>query len=438
MDRQIQLFWQQVRPYCTWEVAFTICMVFVNLGNYLLNLVLGRLVGPEVFSEVGVIATMVLIMSFVAIAIQLTAARLSAQKGVEEGHVKAMEGYRKFRAQVGWLGALVSIFLLTGVGFFGDLLGMSSYWSLALVFASIPLHWMISAERGMEQGREKFDRLSYSYLLEMVSRVALTLAIVFGVSTTSIIHVPLAVALGFIGSFILVFLVSVRDVRLRFRSVAMREWDPALYLSLGTILLYEGAQVLINNMDVLQAKQYFLPHLAGQYAALALIGRVVYFGTWMIVMVLFPKVINKVKNGEDPKPVLMMSMSFVLTIGLAIIGASVWQGDWIVQVLFGPDYISIANLLPLYATSTLIFALANVLVYFFMSIDKYLPVLLSILAGAIQFVGIAFLHTDLEALVWVQIMAMSSFFGALVIYYIYFNLKSIQNEIGYSFSLSSK
>jgi len=54
-------------------------MLIVNAGNYALNLVLGRLLGPVAFAEVSVIATIVLMLSFVAIGLQLTSAKFVAE-----------------------------------------------------------------------------------------------------------------------------------------------------------------------------------------------------------------------------------------------------------------------------------------------------------------------------------------------------------------------
>ena len=59
-------------------------ILIVNAGNYVINLVLGRVLGPEDFAEAGVIATGVLVLSFIALGFQMTAAKFTALYAVED------------------------------------------------------------------------------------------------------------------------------------------------------------------------------------------------------------------------------------------------------------------------------------------------------------------------------------------------------------------
>ena len=67
---------------------------------------------------------------------------------------------------------------------------------------------------------------------------------------------------------------------------------------------YELVQIVCNNSDILMVKHYFDSYDAGLYSSLALIGRIVYFVTWMFVMLLLPAVIELRKEDQDPVPVL--------------------------------------------------------------------------------------------------------------------------------------
>ncbi len=53
------------------------------------------------------------------------------------------------------------------------------------------------------------------------------------------------------------------------------------------IVFFVG-QVIISNIDILMVKHFFPPDLAGLYAAIALVGRLLYFGAWSIVSAMFP------------------------------------------------------------------------------------------------------------------------------------------------------
>ena len=48
------------------EQLFMLSVLIVNGGNYLYNLILGRILGPEQFADAAVLITFLLVLSFVA------------------------------------------------------------------------------------------------------------------------------------------------------------------------------------------------------------------------------------------------------------------------------------------------------------------------------------------------------------------------------------
>ena len=49
----------------------------VNGGNYLYNLLLGRMLGPEQFADAAILITLLLVLSFLAMTFQLVAAKFA-------------------------------------------------------------------------------------------------------------------------------------------------------------------------------------------------------------------------------------------------------------------------------------------------------------------------------------------------------------------------
>ena len=59
------------------EQLFMISVLAVNGGNYLYNLILGRVLGPAQFADAAVLITFLLVLSFVAMTFQLVTAKFS-------------------------------------------------------------------------------------------------------------------------------------------------------------------------------------------------------------------------------------------------------------------------------------------------------------------------------------------------------------------------
>ena len=57
------------------EQLFMVTILLVNGGNYLYNLILGRMLGPEAFSDAAILITLLLILSFVGMTFQIITAK---------------------------------------------------------------------------------------------------------------------------------------------------------------------------------------------------------------------------------------------------------------------------------------------------------------------------------------------------------------------------
>ena len=169
---------------------------------------------------------------------------------------------------------------------------------------------------------------------------------------------------------------------------------------------YELTQIIINNSDILLVKHYFESYEAGLYASLALIGRIVYFIAWMFVMLLLPTVIQLQKEGKSTAPILFKYVGYIATIALIIVLTCAIIPETMINVLFGKSYLSMAPLLWKYAVATGMFAVSNIFAYYYLSLDKYIPVIISGVFGMLQMVLVIFFHENLQQVVHMQIIAM--------------------------------
>lgn len=126
-------------------------------------------------------------------------------------------------------------------------------------------------------------------------------------------------------------------------------------------------QVLINNSDILVVKHFFPAAEAGHYAALALIGRVVFFATISVVAAMFPVVAQRHQRGEPHRHLLWAALGIVAAASSAVIAATWAEPELMVRLLFGAAYLPVAPLLWLYAIATMPYALANVVINYRLS-----------------------------------------------------------------------
>ncbi|MEZ4729875.1 MAG: hypothetical protein R3E79_22315 [Caldilineaceae bacterium] len=164
---------------------------------------------------------------------------------------------------------------------------------------------------------------------------------------------------------------------------------------------------MINNSDVLIIKRYFDSVAAGHYAALALIGRIVFFGTWSVVITMFPLVAQKEQRCEAHRYLLWLGLGMVFGVSALIVAATALLPEIIIRILFGADYLAVAPLLWLYAVATALFALANVLINYHLALGKRTGALFALGAGVLQVITLLFFHATLFQVILIQIVLMA-------------------------------
>ena len=398
------------KPVITEEQLFMLSVLTVNGGNYLYNLLLGRILGPEQFSDAAILITMLLVLSFVAMTFQLAAAKFTVtlSETIFGAFVKKIY---KNAIMVGiFFGAMVVVFAKD----LQEIFHTSSSVMFTIFGIGVPLYFLMSVNRGFFQGKKQFKLLSVTYQAEMFTRLGLTLILVLLFHSQS----SVVIAVGVLVSLIVgLFPLNYEKKQFTSKVVFPKKELTQVKKFFVITAFYELSQIIINNSDILLVKHYFEAYDAGLYASLALIGRIVYFVAWMFVMLLLPTVVQLKKEGKDTTKVLMKYVSYIAIIATTIILACAMFPTIIVQMLFGNDYVQIAPLLWKYAFATGVFAVANIFAYYFLSLDKYVPVLVSAIFGALQVLLVVFYHTSLEQVVHVQMIAMTFLLFTQVIFF---------------------
>ncbi len=399
-----------------------LAMLMVNAGNYLINLGLGRFLGPAAFSEASIIATIVLIMSFIAVGIQLTVAKFTAVESEDKSRASLITWFQKGVYKVSIVFSLIFIIL---VPVFQKFLQFESSFSLYIIAIGFPLFFSLSIKRGWLQGTDQFLSLAFSYLLEMLLRMVFTIVLLMIVLKVFNYYSSEAVATGFLISFFATFLFRSEKSDL---SISKLKKSKVLNF-VAVIGIYELSQIIINNSDVIMAKHFFTAEEAGLYAAIALIGRVVYFGTWTIVTLLFPKVIQQERDGLPHHKLFWSALGLVVIISFCIVLVSYLAPELIISVLFGAEYLVLSEMLWLYALSTSLFACANVFAYYHLSLNNYLPVLFSLLAGFGQVILIAQFHQSLFQVILIQLCLMTTLLVVMTTYHLFINQSKLNKGL---------
>ena len=382
------------------EQIFMLSILLVNGGNYIYNLLLGRILGPTEFADAAILITFLLVLSFVGMTFQIVTAKY-AVLFKDEKLATFLRLITKYASFFGILFGAVIFFFHKELQQIFHTQTSSMFWIFAL---GLPLYFLMSVNRGLYQGKDVLNKLSLTYQSEMISRLIITIAVVLLIPA---IPSSIAIAIGIVISFVFgLFPFQKSIVKSTIVITEKLVETKSIIIFFGLTAFYELTQIIINNSDIILVKHYFDNEQAGLYASLALIGRVVYFVSWMFVMLLLPKVIQLKKDGKNTLPILLKYVGYIVILSTLIVTFTWLFPEFVVRLMFGEQYISISPLLWKYALATSIFAIANIFAYYFLSIGKYIPVIVSAFLGLTQIGLIMLYHNSLEQVVLMQVLTM--------------------------------
>ncbi|MFK7060711.1 sugar isomerase [Flavobacterium oreochromis] len=398
---------------------FMFVMLIVNLGNYFYNLVLGRILGPQIFADTAILITLLLVLSFIGMTFQIATTKFTVT--LQEGDRDALIVF--FNKIAIFLGIIIGLSFFLFSKNLQELFQTETALMFVIFGFAIPFYFLMSVKRGIEQGKSYFYNLSKSYLYEMLSRLIVTYVFLFAFPEIAISNV---VALGIFISIICgLFPYKKIELKKYFQITKTSSWICEVRLFFIITAFYEFTQIIINNSDIILVKHYFPNYEAGLYSSIALIGRVIYFVSWMFIMLLLPKVILLKKQGKETRGVLFNYVFYIIILSFLIIVFSALFSKEILLIMFGQKYLVIASILWKYALATTIFVIANLLTYYYLSINNYIPVFISAFFGCIQVILITFYHQSLNQVVHVQIVTMLF----LLLFQVIYSLVSVKFKV---------
>lgn len=403
----------------TREHFFMLSILLVNGGNYVYNLLLGRILGPSQFADAAILITLLLVLSFVGMTFQIVTAKYAV---LFEN--KMLHYFLNFIFKNAlYIGILLGLLIIVFSNQLQIIFNTRTSSMFVIFGLGLPLYFIMSINRGLFQGKNELVDLSKTYYFEMFCRLILTITILYLLPN---LETSIVIAIGILVSFFLGLIPFQKTI------ITKAEADKNEVLVKKPIIVffaltafYELTQIIINNSDILLVKHYFDNAQAGLYASLALIGRVVYFVAWMFVMLLLPKVIQLKKDGVDTLPILSKYVLYIVLLSTIIVLGAYFFPELVVKLMFGEAYLPIAFLLWKYALATSIFAVANIFAYYFLSISKYIPVVISGILGLTQIILIIFFHESLEQVVLVQILAMVILLLFQITFFVINHLKKV-------------
>lgn len=344
--------------------------MLMNILNYLFHLVVGRMVAAEIYGEIESLISLLTIVSVPAAAIGLIATKHGAKMKLsgDMGGSHATFLYLNRKIFAFGIPLLLLVFILTPViqGF----LRMASPLPLFFLWMLMFLSFLSSVSSGILSGWQKFGAVNasgvWSALVKLVVGVCL---IRFGFLVS-----------GAVGSFLLAGLVGYGISLLYLRRIlSTKETFGRDFSSdvLDTVEIKRSvmptfigilAVTLLGNIDMIFAKHALDPIVSGEYGALSIVAKTIFFVTGVIAAVLFAMTSGEDQASDVSRKTFRQALALTLLIGFGSVVFFALFPKFALGIFFGSKYLSVSPLLAWFALAATLYSLANLMIQYLLSI----------------------------------------------------------------------
>ena len=392
------------------NIILFLTMFFAYIINYVFHFYVGRTLGPEDYGIFGVLLSLIYIIVMPLMAIQTTLSKYVTELNAKNEKEKLSYLFSRSLKKIGMIGLIISIIFIVVSPILSSFLKINLVSPLVILGASIMFAFLIPVIRGFLQGVQKFKLLGLTFVIESFSKI------LFGIPLIFIGYGVNGAVAGFALSFLLPLIILFYFIRNIFKGKKEKVKTSEIYRYSFPVLIMLMALTGLYTWDIILIKRFFDPIEAGQYAALSLFGKIIFFATLSISMVMFPKILEL--NSQNKRPSLLLFKSILITIFFGFSASLVYFliPEFIVNMLFGEEYLVISPLLWIFGLIMTIFSICYLLSYYNIAFYKVKFLYLLIFFNILEILLLIFFHNSINQVLVILLIIMVLLFLSLIAY----------------------
>lgn len=367
-----------------------------NLGNLFFSTYFGRVLEPSVL---GVLALVGSFWSISSILLGGLGSTTNYRTGFLDGRYgkETAVAFRSFIRRKTFVIAVVVSLLWLAVSPF-----LVSYFQAENIYPFLAFSpiWLVGfayfVDHGYLSGRLQFGALGLIVIVEIIAKIVIGL--LFERVNPSFVYLSLPL------SFLLSFFFGWGLIRWRVRKIKPKHAveSKSFPKKFFVVSLLTGlSTITFLTLDFILAKHYLSPVEAGQYALLAIVGKMIFFLGSLGNQFILPLISHEEgAKGNSLKTFYMVLIAtFILSLS-GFIAFSVFGEQFLTQpFLFGDKILPVLPYLIPFGFAMLCFTVSRSFVYYYMAKKVYLVPLIASGFALLQFVLISFAHSSIGTIV---------------------------------------
>ncbi len=386
-----------------------------NILNYLFNLAMGRTLSNE---EYGLMYSLISAIGFFSI-FQSTLQGIFIKYSAKYHANNDIQNIKK----IFWAGLKLQI-LLSGIlsisvvflsPFIADFLHVDDSFLIVILAIYLFFSLLYTLPSAILQGQLRI--LLYSIGTIMGPLIKLSLGLFFVALGFAIYGVMGAFVASALIPFVFLFLSFFIKFGKKIESFSIKELIVEVRrYSLGYFLASLGFS-FFSFADVLLVR-HFLPDLSGEYAALSVMGKAIFYFISPIYIVFFPLIAQKKEKKEKLLGTLLLACFVIVISSIGMSFVYFLFPALVVNIFFpNPEYKILTHFLGIYSLYIMVFSLVSLFHNYFLSVGRMGIYKIILIVSGVLVGGIWFYHQTLYQVIGVLF---ASTFALLVCYLIYY------------------
>jgi O-antigen/teichoic acid export membrane protein len=323
------------------------------------------MLGPVSYGILATLTSIIYIFSVPTNSIQTVIARYAAKYNINNDYGKIKAMFKDMIKKAGFAALLAFIVYLIVSIFIKEYVKIPY---LLLVITGIYLFgaFISPAGIGILQGMKKFWAWGWNSIFNSIIKIIISVILVFlGFEAYGPI---LGFLLGVFASLVIIF-PSIKEV------IHANEENVKISLFSKNdfpLLLAVFVITLMYTLDIIFAKIFFSPEIAGRYSVISMIGKMIFFASSSISSAMFPLSSEKFFRDSRDKAPDIAKKTFIVIGLLCLVSAiaSILCPEFIIKLLFGSSYLQFSKLLIFDIGAFSLIALTNTIVLYKLSINE--------------------------------------------------------------------
>lgn len=334
-----------------------------NVIDFFFHFWMGRILIPADFAILQTLNSVMLVYTTASGVFQPVVGRFIAEAHGKEQSDSIPGIFQSFLRAAFWLGlALAGVILLFSRSI-AQFINVPA-WTIQIGATLIVLSTLRPVAAGVLQGTENFVAFGFARLALSLSRILLVFF--FLPAGLGLFVAVLALPFGWLASVLCAFLLLGKPFWMRSKPASQNLLRDGWKLSFYALLAYL-AYMSLTSLDLVWVNQNLPGEVAGAYAGLVLMRRIVALLPGVAITVMFPRVVKILAKGEFPNRVLAQTAAIIIIAGGLLSFLYFLFNDQLITNIFGESYQAAIPLLGWMAVGTIGVSLSSIWLNYYLA-----------------------------------------------------------------------